>query len=786
MNRSTLFSMILFLGILSISANIRPIHLFLAGDSTMANKSIYKNSTDSLTGLVVPELVQEHGWGQMLPSFFDKKIVVENHAQNGRSSRSFIAEGRWDSLVAKVEKGDYVVVQFGHNDSSVSKGDRYSTPEEYERNLEHMARDVRKKGGIPILCTSVVRRKFDSEGKLVDTHGGYPDIVRKVALNEKAILIDLEKSTAEWLQKEGVQKSKGYFNQYAQGQSKLYPKGLYDNTHFNEKGARKVAEMFVAELENQKITTLVDRLKSHAKPYESEVWVADLKDGTYKNPVLYADYSDPDVCFANGKYYMTASSFNCVPGLPILESADLVNWTLINHALPKLEPLDVFAKVQLGMGVWAPSIRFHDGWFYIYYGDPDYGIYMLKTENPKGKWTKPVLVKPGKGYIDPCPFWDEDGQAYLVHAFAGSRYGLKSLLIMSRMQPDGSAVIDDGQIVFDGHEKHTTCEGPKMYKYNDYYYLFFPAGGVATGWQVVGRAVDPFGPYEVKMVMNQGNSSINGPHQGAWVRTVSNEDWFIHFQDVGTVGRVVHLQPMRWKQGWPIIGQDNDGDGCGEPVLSYKKPNVGMSTTLVSTPFESDEFANGGLGLQWQWYGNPKPTWCYVNEEKGCLRLFSDDLVNDYRNMLDMPNLLLQKFPAPKFRATAKMEFHPNLETEGESCGIAIIGMDYAYLSMSRIEDSKYKLSFVTCKNADRGLPEHIETSEIVDSNKIYMSVNVENGKLCTFSYSVDGKKFKSIGSAFEAREGKWIGAKVGLFCKRSVLKNDGGWVDVDWFRIEN
>lgn len=785
MNKNFLFPAIILFGMLCFSGTNRPIHLFLAGDSTMANKLIYKSAMDSLTGMMVTEKVKEHGWGQMLPMFFGKDVVVENHAQNGRSSRSFIAEGLWDSLVRKVAPNDYVVIQFGHNDSSVSKGERYSTPTQYEENLVRMVRDVKKKGGIPILCTSVVRRKFDENGILVNTHGEYPDIVRKISREEKIILIDLEKTTADWLQKEGKERSKHFFNQYPSGQSKLYPRGLYDNTHFNEKGAQTVAEMFVQELERQDIRPLIDQLRTYVNRYESKVWTPDLKNGYYKNPVLYADYSDPDVCFANGKYYMTASSFNCTPGLPILESSDLVNWSLVNHALPKIEPKEFFSKAQLGNGVWAPAIRFQDGWFYIYYGDPDHGIYMLKTENPCGKWSDPVLVKSGKGYIDPCPFWDEDGQAYLVHAYAGSRYGHKSLLVLCRMLPDGSSVIGDEQIIFDGHEKHTTCEGPKMYKYQGLYYVFFPAGGVATGWQTVARSNSPFGPYEVKTVMAQGSSAINGPHQGGWVRTKTNEDWFLHFQDVGAVGRVVHLQPMKWIDGWPVIGVDLDGDGCGEPVLTYKKPNVGDIKARLANPAETDEFNGDALGLQWQWYGNPKPTWCYVNEEEGYLRLFSDNPPIGYRNLLDMTNLLLQKFPAPNFVATAKMKFSPNKESKGESCGLAVVGLDYAHLSMEKIDGSKYRLSLLMCEEADQGKPELVQASVTVDVNAIFMRVTVKDGHVCSFSYSIDGKEYVSLGSPFMAREGKWIGAKVGLYCRRAEFKNDGGWVDVDWFRVE-
>lgn len=286
----------------------------------------------------------------------------------------------------------------------------------------------------------------------------------------------------------------------------------------------------------------------------SQVWVSDQGNGTYKNPVLNADYSDPDAIRVGNDYYLTSSSFEHIPGLPILHSMDMVNWTIINHALKKQPPFNVFNKPQHGNGVWAPAIRYHNNEFYIYYPDPDYGIYMVKTKDPAKDWSTPLLVYPGKGIIDPCPFWDEDGKAWLTHAYAGSRAGIKSIIAIAPMNTDGTEVIGESIVVYDGHETDPTIEGPKVYKRNNYYYLFAPAGGVPTGWQLVLRSKNILGPYERKVVMDQGKSAINGPHQGAWVSTPQGEDWFFHFQDKDAYGRVVHLQPMKWINDWPVIG----------------------------------------------------------------------------------------------------------------------------------------------------------------------------------------------------------------------------------------
>ena len=283
--------------------------------------------------------------------------------------------------------------------------------------------------------------------------------------------------------------------------------------------------------------------------YHSQVWNPDNGNGTYTNPVIYADYSDPDVVAVGNDYYLTASSFNCIPGLPILHSKDLVNWEIIGYALQEQEPKELFDKPQHGKGVWAPAIRYHNGEFYIYWGDPDHGIFMVKTKDPRGIWEKPVCVLAGKGMIDTCPLWDEDGRCYLVNGWAGSRAGFNSVLTIRELSADGTKVIGKPRIVFDGGQKNHTTEGPKFYKRDGYYWIMCPAGGVQMGWQLAMRSKNVYGPYEAKMVMAQGKTKINGPHQGAWVHTSQGEDWFLHFNDKYAYGRVIFLQPVNWKTG---------------------------------------------------------------------------------------------------------------------------------------------------------------------------------------------------------------------------------------------
>jgi beta-xylosidase len=515
----------------------------------------------------------------------------------------------------------------------------------------------------------------------------------------------------------------------------------------------------------------------------SKVWVADNGNGTYKNPVINADYSDPDAIRVGDDYYMVSSSFEDIPGLPILHSKDLVNWRIIGHALKRQPPFEHFSIPQHGNGVWAPSLRFHKGEFYLYYPDPDFGIYLVKAKNAAGPWSDPLLVEGGKGLIDPCPLWDDNGDVYLVHGWAGSRAGIKSILTLKRLNAEGTKVLDAGTIIYDGHEKDPTIEGPKIYKRNNYYYIFAPAGGVSTGWQLALRSKNIYGPYERKVVMDQGKSSVNGPHQGAWVTTQTGEDWFVHFQDKGAYGRVVHLQPMRWKSDWPVIGIDIAGEGKGEPVMVYKKPNTGKTYPIQTLP-DSDEFNGTELGKQWQWQANPKGTWSFLNATNGTLRLFSDKLPDSAKNLWDAPNILLQKFPCENFTATAKIDFQPNIKIQNEKAGLTVMGMSYAHLSIKNTKDGNY-LVYGVCKDAAKGKTEKETVVKKIETAELYLRVKITTGAQCVFSYSMDGKDFTAINETFTAEPGRWIGAKVGLFCTRTSQINDSGFVDVDWFRIE-
>lgn len=472
---------------------------------------------------------------------------------------------------------------------------------------------------------------------------------------------------------------------------------------------------------------------------------------SYTNPILPYDYSDPDVCRVGDTYLMTSSSFNNAPGLQILTSKDLIHWELTDAAIRYVLPGYEEGDQLMGNFVWAPSIREHDGWLYIFYGDPDRGIYCIRADIHDGlhfplNWEEAVLVVPAKGYIDPCPFWDEDGRVYLVHGIAGSRYGLKSCLMMAELTADALSVKVPSRIIFDGHEEHPTCEGPKMYKRNGYYYIMHPAGGVKPGWQVVQRSREVYGPYELKVTLAQGSTGINGPHQGGWVETPEGESWFFHFQDVGVAGRLVHLQPVRWVDDWPVMGNN------GEPLITYGKPKKGERTWANFA--HRDEFSAATLGLDWQFAGGKVDArWYFCDAAHSQIRLYSYPATDGF-----MPNQLLQKIPATAFTATTRVRFipNPNPKMEGkEQAGLIVFG----------------KKSFRV---------EAPATGEWT-----YLRLKMTSTQQGQFYISQDGKHWTKSGDIFQAVEGQWIGAQVGLFCTRDNTKiNDSGWLDVDWFEI--
>ncbi len=516
-------------------------------------------------------------------------------------------------------------------------------------------------------------------------------------------------------------------------------------------------------------------------------WQPDLGKGFYQNPIIHADYSDPDTIRVGNRYYMISSSFNSSPGLPLLQSADRVNWELVGYALPQQIPQDVFATPQHGKGVWAPCLRYHDNKFWIFYPDPDFGIYVMTAEKFTGPWSAPHLLLAGKGLIDPTPLWDDDGNAYLLHAWAKSRAGINNLLTLRRMSPDAKTILDtEGKIIIDANKlpNYRTLEGPKFYKRNDYYYVFAPAGGVEFGWQSVFRAKNIAGPYEDKIVLEQGLSPINGPHQGAWVQAEDGSDWFFHFQDKRAYGRIVHLQPMHWENDWPVMGVDVDGDGIGEPVLTHRKP-VARKFPIVN-PVTHDEFKSSTLGLQWQWNANWKPEWYSLSDRNDYLRLFAqpDSHYQTQQHLWNVPSLLLQKLPAEEFVVDTTLELG-NMR-QGDTAGLLIYGFSYQWLGIKNNAQGK-ELQLVFCGNAETNCAEQLVTSVPFKGDKIFLRMTVTKGAQVQFAFSANNHHFTPIGPSFAASVGRWVGAQMGLFALSSAGANtaDQSFVDVDYLHVK-
>ncbi len=539
-------------------------------------------------------------------------------------------------------------------------------------------------------------------------------------------------------------------------------------------------------------------------------WIADQGDGTYRNPVLAGDYSDPDAVRVGDDFYLVSSSFTDVPGLPVLHSRDLVNWTLIGHALNRVPPDDHYRTVRRGGGVWAPTIRHRQGRFVIYYPDPDRGIFMVSAVDPKGPWSKPVLVDDTYGAIDPAPFWDDDGTGWLAYAFARSRAGKVNLIAIKRLNAQGTRTEGVERIIIDadrmpkvatslGPRPWQTTEGPKLYKRDGWYYVFAPSGSVKGGWQGVFRSRRITGPYEGRNVMDQGRSAINGPHQGAWIDTPGGEDWFLHFQDRDAYGRIVYLQPMRWKNGWPVIGADPDGDGRGEPVITHRKPN--LSAQPLAAPIADDEF-DGGYSLAWQFGSNPASEWAGVKD--GWLRLKS---VTGSPDLYETGAVFSQKLPGLSFCASTLMRLMPL--RIGERGGLAVHGVNFAWIGL---ENRPEGLRVVQVRKQDErpGTVIMETTGPVLKQDRIWLKVcarpvsidvpapdftpywpsMLRDTRMATsFSYSLDGTTYVELGAPFEARQGRWVGAQIGLFGQAATgtpaaVATTVGNAQFDWWRI--
>ncbi|HEY1802931.1 MAG TPA: glycoside hydrolase 43 family protein [Terracidiphilus sp.] len=486
----------------------------------------------------------------------------------------------------------------------------------------------------------------------------------------------------------------------------------------------------------------------------------------YRNPILFADYSDPDVIRDGLNYYLVASTFHFVPGIPILQSTDLVHWTIIGHVVGRLDMDPRYSMIggnRYGKGVWAPSIRKHDGRFYVYFPTPTEGIFVSTAEKITGPWSEPEVVIPGPGLEDPCPFWDDDGTAYLIHSMTGA-----GPLILHRMSPDGKHVLDEGKIIVQDPEHLPVLEGPKLYKRDGYYYIFAPIGGVGGGSQAVLRSRQIYGPYEHRIVLAQGSTNINGPHQGGYVETPDGEGWFIHFQADGAHGRIVHLEPVSWHDGWPVIGADPDGATAGQPTPSGPIPGNPRVTSQLR-PQTSDNFNAATLGPQWEWNHNPDNDHWSLSARPGYLRL----IPMPADSLLSARNTLTQSMQDNAFDFTVRIDLADM--RAGVHAGLAMF--EYSASGLEIVQsDGQRRLSFFRQHDRAKG-PSILQTV-------IQLRVHVD-GDQAAYSYSLDdGKSFHQLGATTPIHFSWWKGSRPALFAYTTQSTQPGA-VDFDWVHYQ-
>ena len=485
-------------------------------------------------------------------------------------------------------------------------------------------------------------------------------------------------------------------------------------------------------------------------PTSLNTW-GDQGNGTYINPILNADYSDPDVIRVGNKYYMVVSDFHFL-GMQVLESEDMVNWKLLSQVYSRFDFPGWDTNEHYAGGSWAPSIRHHDGKFWVFFCTPDEGLFMSNATNPAGPWSPLVNVCHVEKWEDPCPFWDDDGQAYLGRSIHGA-----GPIIIHKMSPDGTKLLDEGRTVYTG----PVAEGTKIHKINGYYYLSIPEGGVSEGWQTILRSKNIYGPYEKKVVLEQGSTNINGPHQGAMVDTPYGEWFFFHFQQYNPLGRVVHLQPMHWKNDWPVIGVDMDMNGIGEPVTVWTKPRTGKQS-IITVPQTDDDFSSDNH--------NPENKAWSLTEQKGMLT------INELRasSFKQARNTLTQKTMGYKGTATTKM-IYTEL-AEGQYCGLACIGKENYLIGIAK-QNGKTFLYF-----QKDGI---IKQKETISGEDIYLRLEADaKENNYQFLASQDGKSYKEIGISFNMKFGNWKGVRIGLYCYNT--QSADGKVAFDWFQYEH
>ncbi len=500
----------------------------------------------------------------------------------------------------------------------------------------------------------------------------------------------------------------------------------------------------------------------------------------YANPIIYGDYSDPDPIRVGDDFYMVASSFTYAPGIPILHSRDMVHWEIVNYALRTL-PFEKYSKPSHGSGAWAPAIRYRNGEFLIFIPFVDEGIMVARSKDILGDFELNMLA-PHPGWIDPCPIWLDDGRAFMVFAYARSRAGINNVIALVEIDPECRRVLGNPEIIFDGNLIAPISEGPKAYLHDGDILILFPAGGVERGWQCCIRSRDIHGPYEYRVVMHQGRSSTRGAHQGGWVTAPDGSDWFLHFQDAGELGRIIHLQPMRFIDGWPMMGADIDGDGIGEPVQGWRMPVDDAPRYSIAA---SDGFDSERLGLQWQWQANPDDGAYSLSRRNGFLSLRCMRNRDRENLMWYSPHVLTEIPQSDSFTATAYAALDGKVD--GDYACIGFSGHLYGLIGIA-FDGHGYSIRAYRGRVTGTAFEGEAEESLVevhpMESDHAYLRIELRKDMNYVLSYSEDGEHFSSIKRIFPLVRGTWTGAKLLLWASNRKNAESEGWGEFDYLCI--
>ncbi|WP_227013873.1 glycoside hydrolase family 43 protein [Paenibacillus psychroresistens] len=503
---------------------------------------------------------------------------------------------------------------------------------------------------------------------------------------------------------------------------------------------------------------------------KSGLW-GDQGDGTYINPILPGDYSDPDVIGVGSDYYCISSTFHLSPGMIVMHSKDLVNWSSIGHVvddITQISPKLNYDKMNHhGRGIWAGAIRFHNGKFWVYFCTPDEGFFMSTATNPEGPWEPLQHIWDVAGWDDCCPFWDDDGQGYLATTHFADNYQMHLI----KMSNDGKQLLMESDVIF---HQYKGSEASKLYKINELYYFFHSEIRVESGNEVrvvmMLRASSLYGPYEEKEILHtHGEELDREPNQGGLVQAPTGEWLFItHHGSCGYLeGRTLSLLPVTWMDGWPIIGEDIDGDGIGEMVWGGKKPIAGYPIVL---PNQSDDFKHPKLKHHWEWSHQPRSDKWSLTERPGFLRLHAC-IPLEIGNFFTVCNVLTQR--AMK---TAKSEVIVKIDLtgmeDGQEAGICHMGTQYCTLGVCQqgsIKRLKYN-DTGTCSDGP-----------IIEGSFLWLKSSWNLDGIHTYAYSLNGEDFQDFGGQYQLNWGFYRGDRVGLYCYNE--KTEKGYLDVEWFQ---